>query len=266
MIFLKTTFFITLFLQQRIYASLVASLALLFTTTFAVAHDGADHSHSAPKAQPPPYSMEQMLLFAKPHLANIESKATLHYSFEQSGSQTDNLKDAIVLDITGVSEIGGKNIEVSFLSGENNRPYRKRVGFRSNPLLMFFLQWDVEKMDDNSGISHHYFRSTMRDAFLTDIASEEIDIKVDERTVKAHKIFFTPLQKHQGDIRYKYLPQKYYEFILSDAVPGGIYSISTLTPDAKPNRSSDSEESVTPLEYTLIQFERLEQSEPINAN
>jgi len=253
---------ITFFLERRIDAWMVAAIVLLFAT-FAVAHEGVGHSHnpSAQEAQQPPYSMEQMLIFAKPHLANIESEVTLHYGFEQSGSQTNNLQDAIVLDITGVSEIGGKNIEVSFLSGENNRPYRKRVGFRSNPLLMFFLQWDVEKMDDESNISHHYFRSVMRDAFLTDIASEEIEIKLDERNVKAHKIFFTPFQKHQGDIRYKYLPQKYYEFILSDAVPGGIYSISTLIPDPKPKRNKSSKDSPeAPLEYTLIQFERMEQS------
>ena len=200
------------------------------------------------------YSEAQKLLFSTPHLSNVESAAVLYYDFSQHGSQTRNFDDEITLTITNILEDGGKDVNVSFLSGENNRPYSDIKGFHSNPLIMFFLQWDVEKMDSGSKVTHHYFRHLLRQAFLTDADSKEIELDFAGRKVKAHKIFFQPLLEQKADALYQSYPSKQYEFIISDAVPGGIYSIATLIPSAASGENSTT--SATSIEHTLIQFSR----------
>ena len=204
------------------------------------------------------YSDAQRLLFSTPHLDNIETEGILYYDFRQHGANTISFNDEITLTIKGISERGGKDVEVSFLSGEHNRPYSDIRDFRSNPLLMFFLQWDVEKMDSGSKVTHHYFRHLLRQAFLNTADSEEIKIDFEGRKETAHKVFFQPLVEQQDAELYKDYPKKYYEFVLSDAVPGGVYSISTLIPSSADTEKADA--SAEPIESTVIQFNRANMS------
>jgi len=240
-------------LNMRIYVYAV----LLFCITLAFADTQPSEEQKEQVGND--YSEAQELLFSTPHLDNIKNEAALYYDFRQHGANTLSFNDEIILTITGISERGGKDVEFSFLSGENNRPYSDIKDFRSNPLLMFFLQWDVEKMDSGSKVTHHYFRHLLRQAFLTNADSEEIKIDFEGRSETAHKVFFQPLVQQQDDDLYKDYPQKYYEFVVSDAVPGGIYSISTLIPSKTGIGKDDA--SVEPIESTLIRFNRMDISE-----
>lgn len=195
------------------------------------------------------YSKEQLLLFDTPHLQNIRSEASLHYDFLQRGSQTEAIENEVTLKITGLSESGGKNLETAFLSGANGKNYAVK-DFRGNPLIMYFLEWDVAKMGRESAISRHYFRHLMRQAFLTAAASEEITFTHGGRRIKGHKVFFEPLASKKGDDRYENYPGKRYEFVLADDIPGGIYSIATRLPGAAPEDEA--------LEHTEMKFSRIE--------
>ncbi len=237
-------------LNMRIY--LYAVLLFCITLAFADTQPSEEQKEQVGNG----YSEAQELLFSTPHLDNIKNEAALYYDFHQHGANTLSFNDEIILTITGISERGGKDLEVSFLSGENNRPYSDIKDFHANPLLMFFLQWDVEKMDSGSKVTHHYFRHLLRQAFLTNADSEEIKIDFEGRSETAHKVFFQPLVQQQDDDLYKDYPQKYYEFVVSDAVPGGIYSISTLIPSKTGNGEDDS--SAEPIESTLIRFNRMD--------
>ena len=245
-------------MRYSLIAHIYAYTILFLCTMLAFADESSSKANKEQTGNP--YSKEQKLLFSTPHLTNIKTKAALYYDFHQHGSKTRNFDDEIILTITGISENGGKDLEISFLSGENNRAYSNIRDFRSNPLLMFFLQWDVEKMDSGSKITHHYFRHLLRQAFLDDIESEEIKIDFEGHSVAANKIFFQPLSKQQGDAHYENYPQKYYEFVLSDAIPGGIYSISTLMASGS-DAEKDDTSSAEPLESTLIRFNRIDMVE-----
>ena len=218
----------------------------------------ADEHKDTKKEAQSPYSEAQRLVFSTPHLANIKDASTLYYDFYQSGSVTREFDDEITLTVTDISQDGGKDLEVSFLSGDNHRAYSDIKGFRSNPLIMFFLQWDVEKMDSGSKVTHHYYRHLLRQAFLTNAASEEIKLDFEGRSVVAHKVTFKPLAGRQDDESYKDYVRKHYEFILSDEVPGGIYSISTLIPSATATENDETSEK--PIEYTLIRFNRIDKT------
>jgi len=195
------------------------------------------------------YSKEQLLLFDTPHLRNIRSAAALHYDFHQRGAQTEAIENHVTLKITGLTERGGKDVETEFLSGANGKNYAIE-DFHGNPLIMYFLEWDVGKMGRDSDISRHYLRNLIKQAFLTAAAGEEITFTHDGRRIKGHKVFFEPLASKKGDDRYKNYPAKRYEFVLADDIAGGIYSIATRLPGDAP------EDEV--LEHTEMKFSRIE--------
>lgn len=229
-------------MKRRLSPSLPVGLAALALLLAAPAHaqEAGDD-----------YSKEQLLLFDTPHLRNIRSAASLYYDFRQHGAQTEAIDNRVTLKITGLSESGGKNLETAFLSGADGKNHAID-DFHGNPLIMYFLEWDVTKMGRESAISRHYFRHLIRQAFLSGAASEEITFTHDGRRIKGHKVFFEPLASKKGDDRYKNYPAKRYEFVLADDIPGGIYSIATRLPGAAPEDEM--------LEHTEMKFSRVEPS------
>ncbi len=225
------------FILSNFLSSLAALAFLLFAPVLPAQEDDGG------------YSKEQLLLFGTPHLENIQSKASLHYDFRQHGSQVEAIDDHVILEITDLSESGGKNVETAFLSDARDRTYAVE-DFQGNPLIMFFLEWDVTRMNRESEVSRHHFRHLVRQAFLTDADSEEVTFTHDGRNVKGHRVFFEPLAGRKGDARYKGYPAKRYEFVVADDIPGGLYSIATRVPGALPQDEA--------LEYTEMKFSRIE--------
>ena len=212
---------------------------LAFAVTFALAPLAFAPAPFAQDAQGAParddagggYTREQQLLFATPHLDNIRARSALYYDFRQYGSAAEAIEDReILLKITGVSADGAKNLETAFLDDAGKRTYAVE-NFRGNPILMFFLEWDVNKMGDDGAVSSHHFRRLLRNGFR-DAESEEVTFAYGGRDVDGHKVSFVPLASKKGDPRYKNYPAKRYEFILADDIPGGVYSIATRIPAA----------------------------------
>lgn len=199
------------------------------------------------------YNKEQILLFGTYHLENVTSPGVLHYDFQQSGSINHEIEDQVTLAITRVNENGSKNLSTEFLSGDNRRDFNDMPDFNSNPLIMYFLQWDVEQMDASSGISHNHYRRLLRSAMSSGIRSEEVVVNHAGRTLEGQKVFFEPLAGSEYQDKYGDHIKKRYEFILAESIPGYIYSISTLVPGEK---SGDE-----PLGYTRLTFNRLESAE-----
>lgn len=194
------------------------------------------------------YTRAQQLLFGTPHLDNVGARASLYYDFRQHGAAAEVIEDReILLEITSVSE-SGKDLETAFLGDAGDRTYAVE-NFRGNPMLMFFLEWDVSKMDDGSVVSRHYFRNLLRGAFRN-AESEEVTFAYGGRSISGHKVFFDPLASKKGDPKYKNYPAKRYEFVVADDVPGGVYSITTRIPATTATGEV--------LEYTEMKFNRIE--------
>ena len=232
------------------YAARKAVLALVPAVALAtVAAHGAD---TVPNADD--YTREQLLLFGTYHLGNVTSEAVLHYDFRQSGSHAPRIEDRVRLMVNRVAEDGTRDLSVEFLSGDHRKPFTDIQNFRSNPVIMHFLQWDSEKMSTGRRVSQHFFRHLMRQAFRTDARSEEVTVSYGGRELKGSKVFLTPLASKAGDERYTGYTGKRYEFILAEAIPGYFYSISTLIP----GKDAHAE----PIEAVKMTFRRLEPMKP----
>lgn len=199
-------------------AALLAVLGILCAAAASLAADQAALSPA------------QTLLFATNHLAGIKQPATLDYAFRHEGA--DSYADKIALKVSAVHADGTKDVAVEFLSGKRRVDFPPLRGFHGNPLIMYFLEWDVRGMQQATGGAALYFRNRIRNAFANAVEIGKVTIRVAGRSAAATAIVLRPYRDDPDIARYAAFRDKSYRFVLSDEVPGMVYEISTSVPAA----------------------------------
>lgn len=202
----------------------IPALALMAAVLF------AGQADRVAAAEQQSYSAAQVALFATPHLENLSGPTKLRYDMVRKSSLEPPFTDSVELTVTGIAPDGGKNLEFAFLSGERERRFGAIDGFQGNPLVMLFLQWDVEGMSQVLPGSQHYFRNRFRNALVDRAEVEAASVELDGRSLPAQRVSLRPFvgdpqAEHMGAFE-----QKLYEFVLSPEVPGGIYRIRAFVP------------------------------------
>jgi len=176
------------------------------------------------------YSPAQKLLFASPHLESISAPTTLHYDFQRSGSRPGAFEDRVDMIVTQVLPDGRKNLAFHFLSGKREKPFQPIEGFRGNPLIMLFLQRDVEEMESALGGSQVYFRNRIRYSFSDRAEIEQVQMEIDGRSLTVTRITVRPYVGDEMGDRMGDQEHKVYEITLSPDLPGGVYRLRSLVP------------------------------------
>jgi hypothetical protein len=178
-----------------------------------------------------PLSPAQIALFESDHLKGIQHPDRLEYRFlrEAGSGSTDqagsgSFTDRIDLDVRPRDD-QKKDVWVDFLTGERHMPFPPMIGFRGNPVLMFFLEHDVEEMQQLSGGPASYFRTRIRQAFVDRAQLKSIDVTHDGTASPGTEITLSPFTNDPRIAMFPQLKDKLYRFVLTDAVPGGIYEI-----------------------------------------
>jgi hypothetical protein len=182
----------------------------------------------AARADEPPLSPAQTALFETPHLSNIVHPVTLDYHYELTGPA--GFADQVAVHIDQVHADGTKYVSFEFLTGARHAFFPAVDDFSGNPLLMVFLEHDVDGMRDQVGVAAAYFRTRIRTAFVDQAQMSDTSIQLDGKTVPAHRITLKPFA---GDHRFDRLPTiqgKTYDFVLADQVPGQLAELGTETP------------------------------------
>jgi len=189
-------------------------------------------SAATPAADPAPgdrpLSAAQVALFETPHLKAIAQPETLEYRFERIG--IDPFTDSVAVHIDKIHADGTKYVSFDFLSGEHHVFYPAVDNFSGNPLLMIFLEHDVQEMKTQIGVAAAYFRNRVRDAFVDRASMADTTIAFGGKTLPARRITLKPFAEDQ---RFEHLPAvqgKIYSFVLSDQVPGQIEALEVEIP------------------------------------
>lgn len=190
------------------------------------------------------YTPAQLALFDTPHLENISKPGTLLYDFRHSAKTGEGFEDRVELTVTKIGADGRKDLSFQYLSGERQRPYPALDGFTGNPLIMLFLQHDVDEMERAVGGASSYYRNRIRFAFRDKAELEQTTIEHGGRTLAATRITLRPFAGDSNQGHFQRFINKRYEFLLAPEVPGGIYSIRSVVP-AKDNGGTRIENSVT---------------------
>jgi len=179
----------------------------------------------------PALSPAQVTLFETPHLKNVTHPETLSYRLERAGPNP--LVDSIALHIQKIHPDGTKYVSFDYMTGEHRVFFPAVDDFSGNPLLMLFLEHDVQEMKEQTGIAAAYFRDHIRAAFIDRAKLSGQSITLAGKPVAARLV---TLQPFQDDPRLANLPSfrgKTYRFVLSEEVPGQIDMLAAeMPPDA----------------------------------
>lgn len=172
-------------------------------------------------------SPAEKALFMSNHLGNVKPPATLRYSFRKTGSLEEGFVDKVAIDFAAQAD--GKCCAASgqFLSGPRQLALPDVDGVQGNPVILYFLEHDIRDMKRLTKGSQNYFRKRIRMAVFEGAKIKPVSLRYQGREVAGQEIAITPYVDDPNRYRYDRLAGKEYRFLLSDAVPGGVYGIRT---------------------------------------
>ncbi|MCB1884465.1 MAG: hypothetical protein KDG89_10805 [Geminicoccaceae bacterium] len=174
------------------------------------------------------------LVFDADLMAMIEEPGTLDYAFRMEGRTfKEPYASAARMEVREVAPDGEKQVWFDLFEGPNRRQFGPAEAKAQNPLILVFLQRDVVQMANLTGGSAAYFQHRIRAAFNGPAQVEPTTVEVDGAKVPATRVTMRPFEDDPKIDRFPAFKDKVYEFVVSDAVPGGLYRVATEVPDPK---------------------------------
>lgn len=210
---------------------LLGIVALAATFSAGASFAASDHGNSDGDSDVE-YSDAQVALFGTPHLDNIKNPLTLRYAYRHGGAADAAFDDEIKVTVTTISADGGKDMDFEYMTGERRKPFNGVSSFRGNPLIMLFLQDDINRMSKLVGGGEAYLRNRVRSAFLVQAETAPVRFEFEGQQVGGTRVTVTPFVGDEHRAELKEFEFKRYEFTLSPEVPGAVYSIRSIVPQA----------------------------------
>jgi len=180
---------------------------------------------AAGAAMAQPVSPAEVLLFETDHLARTAAPALLVYEFRKASNVEPGFSDTVELDLS--RKDGHVHARLRFLSGQRKRELPDIDDAHGNPVLLGFLEHDIAEMKRLTGGSTTYFRKRIRMALANAAQLGKQPIAFGGKTVEAQVVRIQPYLDDPLHARFEAYVRKTYTFVISEAVPCGVYQIST---------------------------------------
>jgi len=185
-------------------------------------------------ADEPPrdYSPAERALFMTNQFAKLRPPMTLRYRFQRSGTLSPAFVDQVSIALKPQAS-GGRCCDASgeFLSGERRVELPPVEGASGNPVTLFFLERDVREMQRLTTGKSAYFRKRIRMAIYQGAQQRAVTLNYRGKNIAGQEYAITPYVDDPNRARFEQLANKRYVFLLSDAVPGGVYGIRARAVD-----------------------------------
>jgi hypothetical protein len=169
-------------------------------------------------------------VFGRNTLAGVTAPLRIDYALELRAA-AGTTGGAVRMEVRSVDADGRKAVFFDMLEGAARRSFGPVEMTTQNPLLIVFLQRDVQAMEAMTGGSQHYFRNRLRAAFSGPAEVTPIEIRHGGASVPATRVTIRPFAADPRIDRFPAYRDKAYEFIVADAVPGGVWRLATRTTD-----------------------------------
>jgi hypothetical protein len=202
---------------------------------------------AAAQQQPPAAagapSEAERLVFLHAHLANVPGPRALRYQYVEEARGQERASDRAVLTLRAGA--GGRCCDVhgEYLSGERAVTLPDIPEARANPVLLYFLEGEVRRLQRSTKGQAAHFRRRMRQSLADEATVTETTIPWGARTVPARTVRMAPFVADAYRGRFPDQAATEYVFVLSDAVPGGVYQMSAALPGSAARRTLTLEES-----------------------
>lgn len=164
----------------------------------------------------------------------VTSPLTFHYRYEM---RADTMKEPFVstatMQVREIAGDGSKQVYFDLFEGKSRRQFGPMAAKDFNPLILIFLQLDVDEMGNLTGGAPLYFQRRIREAFNAPAEEKDLDVEVGGREVDARQVRMQPFVHDPHIDRFPAFRDKTYEFVVSKDVPGGLVHIAAVTPDPR---------------------------------
>ena len=178
-----------------------------------------------------PVSAVETALFVKEHLKTLPAKgATLVYQFRKSGAYESGYEDKVTVEVGSPdpAQDNGRPSKVEFLTGDHKTDLPPVEGAKGNPVILGFLERDVRELKRITGGQPNYYRKRLRLAMVDAKEIKPVNLRWQGHDIHGEEILLDPFKDDPARARFSRFANKTYQFILSDQVPGGVYSIKTV--------------------------------------
>lgn len=176
-----------------------------------------------------PLSAAQIALFETAHLQNITHPITLEYRFRREGA--DGFTDRISEKIEQLHADGTKYVDFVYLTGRHRVRFPAIDNFHANPLVMIFLQHDVDDMQKATGIPSGLFRHIIREALVDQAHVNDDTLTIDGKPTAAKRITLQPFLNDPRFANLAQIREKIYTFVIAEDVPGMIEELKAAEPN-----------------------------------
>lgn len=176
-------------------------------------------------------------VFEPGRFAGITSPVVLRYRFEMRGQGIETPKPSPVrVEVRSVAPDGGKEVWLDLFEGPQQRHFGPVAAREQNPLVITFLQMDVNEMGRLTGGASGYFQQQIRRAFNDPAETEAVTIELDGRSLPATRLTLRPFQNDPAIDRFPAFRAKAYVFTVADGIPGGVWQLVARVPDPADGR------------------------------
>lgn len=201
---------------------------LLLGCAFALPAAARANEAAAPGAEA--YSIAERALFLAEHLRGLPAPARLDYRFQRSGALEAGFDDAVHVHLGARADGRCCHARGEFLTGARRLGLPEIDDARANPVLLYFLEHDVRDMQRLTRGQPAHFRRRIRVAIQRAAQVREAQFVFQGQAIAGREIRITPYVDDPLRARFERFAGKEYVFMLSAAVPGGVYGIRTRIP------------------------------------
>lgn len=180
----------------------------------------------------PAPSEAERLLFQQDHLANARSLRALRYHYVEEAEGKPPVSDRAVLTLGAGAAGRCCDVHGEYLSGVMAVNLPDIPDARANPVLLYFLEGEVRRMQRTTKGQAAHFRRVIRQALADNAGITDTPVRWGARSVSAKTVRVVPFLNDPYRDRFADQAATEYAFVLSDAVPGGIYQLSATLPGA----------------------------------
>lgn len=190
----------------------------------------ADASQAASRAGDS-ISEAERLLFIHPHLATVRTPRTLSYAWSAQAAASASAPERATLTLRLRADGTCCSVHGEYLPGEMAVNLPDFDDATANPILLYFLEAEVRRLQRSTSGQSAHFRRQIRMALATSARVTPELVRWNGQDVPGHAVRVAPFLDDPYRARFEREAATEYVFIVSDGVPGGVASLSATLPD-----------------------------------
>ena len=175
------------------------------------------------------------LFFEKPYLNSVPPGTKIAYDYKHVATEEklgESFDEKLELNVSAPPEDASKRIAaVDIWRGDRHNEAGPFPTMNGNPISLVLLERDVKEMAQLTKGSPFYLRNRVRDSIANGTV-EATTFDYAGKPVEGWKLTMAPFANDPNKDKLAEVAGRRYEFLFSDAVPGGLYAIRVVTPKA----------------------------------